>query len=122
LKAKPKRSKIIKDCDKLWSQIVRQRDGECVIKDCHNESAHAHHIFSRKNLSTRFDPKNGITLCYRHHIYFAHSDYEKFRDFLMGWMGPLEFARLKEKANRIEHWKIDELLTIKDQLKRMVDK
>jgi hypothetical protein len=123
MKAKPKRSKIIKDCDKLWSKVVRQRDGnECVIEGCHADSCHAHHIFSRKNISVRFDISNGISLCFKHHFYFAHTEYEKFRDFVIEWMGTIEFAKLKEKANLIQSWKTDELMEIRSQLKRMVDK
>jgi hypothetical protein len=123
MKAKPKRSKVIKDCDILWSKVVRQRDGnECVIEGCHADSCHAHHIFSRKNISVRWDVKNGISLCYRHHFHWAHRDYEQFRDFCISWMGPYEFAKLKDKAKLIQSWKTDELVEIRSQLKRLVDK
>jgi hypothetical protein len=123
MKAKPKRSKIIKDCDKLWSKVVRQRDGnECVIEGCHADSCHAHHVFSRKNISVRFDISNGISLCFKHHFHWAHTNYEEFRDFIIGWMGKKEFELLKAKSNLVQKWSVEELLTIKDQLSRLIDK
>lgn len=104
---KPNRTKISKELDKLWSVIVRNRDGnKCVIEGCKNDSCHAHHIFSRKNHSTRWDVSNGISLCYFHHMRWAHVQYEEFRDFIIGWMGKKQFEALKDRAGRIgnKHW------------------
>lgn len=61
--------KSVRDaCDRLWSQIVRSR-GAC--ERCERTAAegvlHAHHAYSRRNFRLRFEPRNGVCLCYRCH-------------------------------------------------------
>ena len=74
--AKKSNHKLLTDkADKLWSQCVRQRDGECVL--CHNKnSLQAHHWILTRNQSSkyRFDLRNGVTLCYGCHIHGVHSN------------------------------------------------
>ena len=67
--------RLTQKADKLWSQCVRQRDGECVL--CHNKnSLQAHHWILTRNQSSkyRFDLRNGVTLCYGCHIHGVHSN------------------------------------------------
>lgn len=120
---KPKKSDIAKELDKYWSIVVKQRDGhECQVEGCTKNNVNAHHIFSRKNHSTRWDVSNGISLCFYHHMRWAHVEYEQFRDFVINWMGKKPFEALKERAGRIEKYTIADLLNIKEKLKRMVDR
>lgn len=118
---KPKKSDIAKELDKLWAIVVKQRDGyQCVV--CGKDPVSAHHIFSRKNHSTRWEISNGVSLCFWHHLRWAHVEYEQFRDFVMAWMGKREFEAIKERAARIEKYTIADLIDIRDKLKRMVDR
>jgi 5-methylcytosine-specific restriction endonuclease McrA len=48
--------------DKLWAQAIKQRDGYKCQK-CGGVGTDPHHIFSRINKATRWNPQNGITLC-----------------------------------------------------------
>jgi hypothetical protein len=118
---KPNKSKLTKDCDRLWSIIVRQRDATCLYPGCNRQDLNAHHIFSRRNQSVRFDPENGVALCRGHHLFWAHSAYEEFRDAIIEKIGKKDFERLKAKSNLISKWTISELMTIRDQLKRLID-
>lgn len=119
---KPTKSTISKELDKLWSLIVKQRDGfQCVVCGKDNTVA-AHHIFSRKNHSTRWDIDNGVSLCFYHHMRWAHVEYEQFRDFIVGRIGKKMFETLKAQSARIEKYTIADLLDIRDKLKRMVDR
>jgi hypothetical protein len=119
---KPTKSKLKAQCDDLWSKVIRQRDGKCAFVHCINDSAQAHHIFGRKNLSTRWDTRNGITLCYYHHKIIAHGEPEFFRRWLIeNWFTMNEYNQLYELSRIVTHWKINELLEIKAQLKRQID-
>jgi hypothetical protein len=57
-------------CDRLWSEVVRQRAGYCCER-CGATSAesqlHAHHVYGRSNHRLRFEILNGVALCARCH-------------------------------------------------------
>lgn len=61
-------------CDKLFSQLIRLRDGECQIDNCDTGSRlECAHLISRRYDRTRCDERNAVTLCHVHH---AHYDRE----------------------------------------------
>lgn len=96
---KPSRRDLIKIADKLWSQIVLERDGRiCQYTGCGKPGNNPHHWMSRKYLNTRHNPDIGITLCWAHHLHIAHGEPEKFRDFLIQRIGQAQFDRLKVSA------------------------
>lgn len=102
-KGKPsERTRVIKALDDLFSIHVRKRDGMC--RRCGKVSPiFNHHIFSRKHLSTRWTPENGIALCVSCHRK-AHGDPEEFRDWVMLWMGIVNYDTLKMKAFALSAW------------------
>ena len=75
-----------KECDKLWSLIVRHNDGKkCIV--CGSESyIQAHHLISRRCISYRHDLLNGVSLCPDHHEYgltlSAHTAPWAFEDYM----------------------------------------
>lgn len=73
------RKKILNELDKLWSLYVRHRDNKCMLCGGYvgqPEKLQAHHwIIPRgKSLKYRFDPRNGIALCYGCHIHQVHTN------------------------------------------------
>jgi hypothetical protein len=94
---KASRKYLIRICDSLWSKVVRGRDRD-TCQRCGRFGNNPHHIFSRKNLSTRWLEDNGITLCWACHRHYAHGDPEPFRDFIIGRIGEDAFQRLKMQA------------------------
>jgi hypothetical protein len=90
-----------RDLDILWSKLVRARDKVCQFNGCNNPRIFSHHIFSRRFTSTRFDINNGISLCYVHHIHFAHVDYEGFRKVIISKIGEELFNELFDKSRII---------------------
>lgn len=73
-KKKTSRQRMIAKLDKLASEVVRLRDGKCLL--CGNtETLQAHHYIVTKGKSTKFrwDIRNLITLCYACHLYKVHS-------------------------------------------------
>ena len=121
---KPTKSDLLKECLKYWSLIIRNRDGfQCWIDGCEKESVQAHHIFPKRHYrAVMFDLDNGACLCRGHHAFFAESDHERFRDFVIERIGKKRWESLKARANRDESYTIDDLMDIREKLKRMVDK
>lgn len=82
---KIKRSTLDNKCLKLWGQIVIDKAGhKCEI--CGNTSSLApHHVIGRKNYRLRHDPRNGVCLCYQHHVGGNQSAHNDPQWFLMEW-------------------------------------
>ena len=93
-KHKTPRQKLIKDCDTLFSKIIRKRDPICVYCG-KNPSKHCAHVFSRRYLGTRWDFKNAFGMCGGCHIFKAHVDPIDFHDFAKKKIGEKEYNRLR---------------------------
>ena len=67
--------------DKIWSQFVRERDGECLYCG-RKENLNAHHYKGRSCKATRLLLINGVSLCSGCHVFSsvfsAHKTPEKF--------------------------------------------
>jgi hypothetical protein len=97
-KSKSPRSRLIARADELFSKLVRERDGHCQWPGCRSTTIYTHHIFSRRYLQTRWDFRNGVSLCVYHHTLKAHGDPEDFRDFVIKRLGEQQFMVLKAMA------------------------
>lgn len=79
--SKIKKIKIDK-YDRMWSALVRLRDGRCLFCG-HTKNLAAHHFIRRAVKSTRLLVDNGITLCPSCHTFSskfsAHKTPEAFR-------------------------------------------
>lgn len=73
--------------DEYWRTCIFIRDnGVCQwnkLNHLKKEGKEAHHIFSRKNLNTRWNLENGILLRGAHNYSKAHTSPEDFRTFLI---------------------------------------
>lgn len=95
------RKKLEKECHKLWREILYLRAGyKCEYYGCHREATQPHHIKTKGHCRhLRFDPDNGMALCYPHHKGSndaAHSDIH-FKDKILGKYPGF-------KAIRTEQW------------------
>ena len=65
---------LVKEADKLASEVVRLRDKRCLMCGA-TEGLQAHHFIVTKGASTkhRWDLRNLISLCYPCHIHKVHS-------------------------------------------------
>lgn len=92
--------------DKVFSQYIRLRDGECVR--CHSlvefnskglpVSHQASHYISRGKESTRFDESNVDCLCHGCHQYWGSADKEGYRNFKLAQLGMQEFNLLQMRG------------------------
>ena len=72
--------------DKVWADLVKQRDGGCVTCG-KKERLNAHHIIPRQNKEFRWNLYNGISLCPKHHRFSfeisAHQNPYEFMKWLL---------------------------------------
>ena len=62
---KPSKKTLKNKADKLWSEIIRSK-GKCEVCGI-TRNLQSHHIEGRRNLTLRFDLRNGVCLCPLHH-------------------------------------------------------
>ena len=74
---------------KSWREGILERDNHsCQVCGKVDGKLDVHHIIPRSNVDTRYDRRNGITLCFRHHKVgklSAHMNSVWFADFLKEW-------------------------------------
>ena len=106
--AKKQKKKELNKQDKEWKEKVKLKDNyKCAI--CGKESEkgrgkalHVHHIIPREIKELRHDPKNGITLCARHHKYnYALSAHKNSLSFFI-WMEKNRIEQLEYLKKIIE--------------------
>lgn len=114
---------LIKKCDKLWSQLVILSAGGKCEKFGSNKHIQAHHIVPRTNWNLRFDERNGIALCRKCHLYWAHKDSIEFYNWLANYRNSdltyLEFRRycyMKNDYRAIEAYLKNEIKKFGQQL------
>ena len=96
--------------DIAWSRLVKLRANmKCEIPNCkHKPTLNSHHIFSRKNASTRWDVENGMCLCIGHHTMSskksAHGNPIWFTYFLEEYKGSDWIDALSFKAHSTKKW------------------
>ena len=89
-----------------WAKAVKERDGFRCVYCGSKDYLNSHHIFSRNNLSTRFDLDNGITLCAKHHTFSnefsAHKTPTEFTYWLEELKGKDFIEKLGQRARSLE--------------------
>jgi len=69
-KNKTEKQKLKEECSKLWRKIVLlQANEQCEFPGCRRKTRlNSHHFFTKGGYEhLRYDPENGICLCYLHH-------------------------------------------------------
>jgi len=101
---KPSKKTQKNKADRLWSETIHIRDNE-QCRYCGSKSAvNAHHIIGRTGLHLRFDLRNGILLCSKHHTMgnqSAHQNPIWFGDFLDATI-PDIVDYLRSEQNKLE--------------------
>lgn len=123
-----KLKRLKENCDKIWSQAVRTRDGECALcgrKDTLN-AHHWIHCKAQGNLH-RWNIKNGITLCYACHVYKVHyyasadiTDRLKAYAFEKGIITPEEYEAISND-HQIAKFGVEDMERVKAYLTDYLD-
>jgi len=95
--------------DKVCSLIIRSRGVCAKCKTENPDKLQTAHIFSRSNLSVRWDWDNLLCLCGGCHLFWAHKNPVEFTEFVKSYLGEEKYQNLREKAVIIKKWTIPEL-------------
>lgn len=120
IRRKSNKRKLMQECDLLVKELVHERDGwkcvadgECGVR-CAGRPVQAAHLLPKgKHPRIRWMPDNLLSLCFFHHIIWAHRDPLAFAAFVGRKYPGLE-ERLRELAERAEKVDLEEL---QEQLK-----
>lgn len=93
----------------LWANAVKDRAGhKCEYPDCrvNAHQLHAHHLYSRRWVTMRYNLDAGIALCAFHHTLSglsAHKDPDFKQTLIAGGVRTADFFdHLREERNRIQ--------------------
>lgn len=120
---------MVKGIDKKlfdnWSILVRLKaHGRCEYCGSTN-TVQAHHIMPREHRGTSWLVENGVALCMRHHIYWAHKNAIAFTGWIIKHRGKEQIEILEWKANSVCKWVASEkdflLQDLKKQIKEIED-
>jgi len=112
---KTKRRVLLNKLEAIWKLKVKQRD-KYTCQYCkvpvQGSNCHAHHI-KPKSIYRRmaYDISNGITLCYKHHLQFAHLDSTTFTDWFRKTYPKVSIyieKRAKEPTKPIKDYELEE--------------
>ncbi len=92
--------------DKLFSLKIRER-GRC--ERCgYPDTLQTSHIYSRSNLSVRWDEDNAFCYCAGCHFWW-HKNPLEAQEFTLRKYGKIKYDKLQKKANSIKKWTIQDL-------------
>ncbi len=120
------KGKLSKKLDEAWSLAVKKRAGyKCEVCGI-GESGHlnSHHIVGRRNRRVRWDVRDGVCLCVKHHrfgIESAHEDPLWFREWLEDkrWE---DYAYLYTIKNQIKKWTLEDMEKQLEELNDIIEK
>lgn len=101
---KPKRTTQRNKADRLFSQMIRARDGHrCVIPGCMTafDVPQCAHLVSRRYYAVRHDPSNAVCLCRVHHMMYTHNPVA-WDLWVEGRLGVDAWRELKTRALSLE--------------------
>ena len=106
-----------------WSYLVKLRAGfQCEYCGT-TKTLNSHHVFSVKNMATKWDIDNGMCLCVGHHKFSnfsAHLAPLAFGDWMKEYRGEEWYETLKAKSNSIVKHSKASKLAILEELKAMI--
>lgn len=123
-KPKTERQKLKDQLDKLWAILVKQRAGYKCERSEKIAYLNSHHVFSKSNLSVRWDLDNGVCLNAGWHTLqtnSAHKNPIEFINWIKGQRGVEWYKNLRIKANQIKKWTIPELRELLEEFKKEIN-
>ena len=112
---KAEKQKLIKEADRLWSLVIRQKYNNICCK-CGNRGTSAHHIVSRTHKNTRWDIENGLCLGFPCHIHFMHGKPVESTKWLRQRMGDQFIDNLLKKSQIIFKPTVENMRRIVEEL------
>jgi hypothetical protein len=90
-----------KDCDRVFSLLIRTRD-DWQCRACGSPQVpQCAHIYSRQYRQIRFDPENAVCLCSRHHRMWSYPNTVEWEDWVEEhFPGRLEVLKARIRTQR----------------------
>lgn len=117
---KVSKSSLTKKLDNAWSELVKKRAKyKCEVCG-KTDTLNSHHIVGRVNRTLRWDVKNGVCLCVKHHKFgrqSAHEDPLWFKEWLEDkrWE---DYAYLYTVKDTITKWTLEDMQELLSKLKQ----
>ena len=111
-KKKPDRKRLKKQLDELWAELVKKRAGYKCERSGKTGYLNSHHVFSRSNLSVRWNLDNGVCLNAGRHTLqtdSAHKNPIEFIEWIKDKRGIEWYEEMRTKANQVRKWTIIEM-------------
>ena len=113
--------------DTAWAKLVKLRaNNKCEYCGTTEKQLHSHHIYTRSRKATRWDVKNGLSLCAGHHVlsskFSAHKTPQEFTEWLIQYKGQEEVDRLRLKSNNTCKMMEFEKEVLLEELKKEIKK
>lgn len=99
-KVTSERKKLVKELDRVFSLWIRKRDWNKCVMCGTSENVQNGHLFSRANLSTRWDEINCNAQCWKHNI-MHENDSKPYTDWFIKNYGQAMYDDLRDRW----HWK-----------------
>lgn len=117
---KPSIKALNKKLDIEWSRAVKQKAGyRCEV--CGATSLlNSHHVIGRVNKALRWDLRNGVCLCVKHHEFgtqSAHQDPQRFMSWFM-LVRPNDYDYINTMKYTISKKTIEEKQELLEELKK----
>ena len=106
---------IDKQLDVLFQQYILQEKPRCQV--CGGRAVVVHHMIHRASKITRWDVKNGVSLCHSHHVanseFSAHLTPGKFTDWFIAECPEIwdYLQNLKNSNKKVRQWDKEELVS-----------
>ncbi len=114
--------RLIKILDGLWREAIKLQAGnKCEFCGAprHIKPLHAHHVIPRTNYRVRWEPLNGVALCYRCHMHWAHKDATAFTAWFKQLVGSARYRRLQKMRQEYYDSTIRDFSYYKGKLKNV---
>lgn len=109
-------SSWLKKCDKIFSELIKYRDGWKCVETGTMEHLQTAHLISRSYHSVRWDPENAVCLSARRHMWYTYHPIE-WREFCIKRLGQEKYEALEKRATQqsgaVDHKKLYAELTDK---------
>ena len=120
---KPKRKFKKGYADLLWGELIKLKAGIQCEYCGSTKSLNSHHVFSRSNVSLRWDENNGICLCALHHVlglFSAHKAPLEFAEWIKDKRGVDWYNNLRDKSKIITKLSNEDRMRIIEELKEKI--
>ena len=117
---KPSRKALIQKADKIWADIIKKRDKQCIYCGSRHQ-LNAHHIFTKgRHGNLRWNIDNGVTLCAKCHTFGVHINPAPYMLKIIECVGHETMEKLRVQAQiKPTPLRMDDIRLVVDRLNKI---